>query len=295
MVGVQPYNNRVLVKVSDAPSISSEIVVETQGHREIGMERRLSFMTDAPLPHVDSKKPKNEMTFEEQWVTREREKRRKEMAQRAAMGNPMSVLEQVEEERKMMAKLQLCTNIKDLLEEQETDLRGSLTEPAEVAYVKSSGRFRQPDSFEDMGETSRINRRDTEDDDQEEEVPLKSVMGDVHTDINKKRDRSPTPPGASHKKHRSEDDVHAQPSSSSSSLWTAQNVSQLLIKASATLPPGTEVSSYVDTILGLLSKDTNWTETKLRAEVRQVVDDVVQELGADHPALEAISSLRAEM
>lgn len=299
MVGVQSYDNRVLIKVSDAPSISSEIVGETQIHREIGLERRLSFATDAPLPRVDAKKPKQDMTSEEQWVLREREARRKEMARREAAGNPMSVLEQLEEERKMMHKLQLCTNIKELLDEQEAEFRGH------AQATGASGRYREPDV--DLSEATPYTRqRETRGDDDEEEVQLARNGGDLEdimASINNKRARSLEPEddielqSSTAKQHRVDDVVHRPVASSSTDVWSVESVRKLLTSVQAHLPPGTDVGEFIGSVTSMLAtgNEANWTVPKLQAEVKQIITDIQQELGTDHAVLDHLGPLRAQL
>jgi hypothetical protein len=302
MVGVQSYDNRVLIKVSDAPSISSEIVGETQMHREIGMERRLSFATDAPLPRVDAKKPKQDMTSEEQWVLREREARRKEMARREAIGHPMSVLEQLEEERKMMHKLQLCTNIKDLLQEQEAEFRGH-TQP-----TGASGRYREPETDDIETEYARQRAGGDDDDDGDEEVQLgrKDNLEDIMASINTKRARTPDQDdtelqSSTAKQHRIDDAAKSaavvSSSASDSDLWNVETVRKSLTAAQSSLPPGSNVEELVGSIVAMLSTSdvSKWTAPKLQAEVKQVITDIQQELGSSHAALERLSSLRAQL
>lgn len=296
MVGVQGYDNRVLIKVSDAPSISREIVEETQGHREIGMERRLGFTTALALPQMDAKKAKADMSSEDQWVSKEREKRRKEKERRAAEGNAMSFLEEFDEERKMMEKLRQCTNIQTLLDEQQADLRGHLVNPGEVAYVKGAGRrFRQPEELST-----------TAPEDVDDEFKLSDIMASMNSEPemrkSTKRDRSATPTNEDptgdpmEQVPRTEKNNSHDVADAGSTLWNIDYVRKQLTATHSALPPGTEVCDFVASVLALLgSQNTAWTEAKLRAEVAQVVTDISQELGGDHPALEYISSLRAEL
>ena len=114
MTGAVQYDEVLHIRSARADSITDILVSEGITNRTIPVERRLGLHSGRSLPVVDMKKPRNEQDDLEQFIARDREARRKEMAQLAKEGRPMSLGEQLKREQAMMQTVQEASSVEQL-------------------------------------------------------------------------------------------------------------------------------------------------------------------------------------
>lgn len=120
VTGAVQFDEVLHIRQQQADSISDILVTEGITNRTMPVERRLGLHSGRTLPVVDLKKPRGEQDDLEQYIAREREARRKEMAQLAKEGRPMSLGEQLKREQTMMRTVQEASSFGELHRLQES-------------------------------------------------------------------------------------------------------------------------------------------------------------------------------
>lgn len=256
LTAVQGYDERMIARTADAASIKEALVAENQKHRATEVQNRVGIPFGAPLPKIDMKKHGKERTAVEEWVMKERDKRRKEILARAQAGRPMMIAEQLEAEQQMMEKIRTAA-IEDLRLEQEAEAR-------ESALRSGTG-----------GRSRRQNL--SYDNDAQEGDNWEKIMSDINN-------------GSSTRPRGEDDEEEAdllmptrkshRPESTATSFDERHHLLEAL---AAQLPQGSESAALVQSVMAMLKKSSTqpMSEDAFHRELQQIADDIRQESGVD--------------